>query len=208
MKGLRSIMKKIIDLLAGAGSNKDEKLLDYVRRHYLKCQKVTNICFITGVEDINEIHTQITAEELRMLAFDKNDKDTIYFLRSFFFSDDWEGYTKVIEEMCENDINKVSGKTAFDAMRKGDDAGKMVVDKYIEYIAVGVSNNIIIFQPEVLCIGGGISKEGDTLTKPIKAYVDGENYARNIEQQTEIKVATLGNDAGIIGAAYLCDLYK
>ena len=97
-------MKKIIDLLAGAGSHKDEKLLNYVRRHYLKNQKVTNICFITGVEDNNGIHLQITADELRKLAFEKNDKDTIYFLRSFFFSDDWEGYTKTIEEMCENDV--------------------------------------------------------------------------------------------------------
>lgn len=114
----------------------------------------------------------------------------------------------VMWEMCENDINKVNGKTAFDAMRKGDDAGKMVVDKYIEYIAVGISNNIIIFQPDVLCIGGGISKEGDTLINPIKAYFEGENYARNIDKKTEIKVAALGNDAGIIGAAYLCNLYK
>ena len=97
-------MKKIIDLLAGAGSHKDEKLLDYVRRHYLINQKVTNMCFITGVEDSNEIHTQITADELRNIVFEKNDKDTIYFLRSFFFSDDWDGYTEVIEEMCENDI--------------------------------------------------------------------------------------------------------
>lgn len=97
-------MKKIIDLLAGAGSHKDEKLLDYVRRNYLINNKVTNICFITGMEDNNGIHTQITSDELRALAFEKNDKNTIYFLRSFFFSDDWQGYTNVIEEMCENDI--------------------------------------------------------------------------------------------------------
>lgn len=114
----------------------------------------------------------------------------------------------VMWELCGNDINKVDGRTAFDAMRKGDVAGKMVVDKYVEYVAVGVSNNINIFQPEVLCIGGGISKEGDNLIKPIKAFLEGENYARNIEKNTEVKVAELGNDAGIIGAAYLCELYK
>lgn len=114
----------------------------------------------------------------------------------------------VMWELCGNDINKVDGRTAFDAMRKGDVAGKMIVDKYVEYVAVGVSNNINIFQPEVLCIGGGISKEGDNLIKPIKAFLEGENYARNIEKKTEIKVAELGNDAGIIGAAYLCELYK
>ena len=97
-------MKKIIDLLAGAGSHKDEKLLDYVRRNYLINNKVTNICFVTGVEDKSGIHTQITADELKELVFKKNDKNTIYFLRSFFFSDDWQGYTKVIEKMFENNI--------------------------------------------------------------------------------------------------------
>ncbi len=59
-------------------------------------------------------------------------------------------------------------KTVFDAMRKNDIAGKRVVDKYIEYLGVGVSNFINIFQPDVLCIGGGICKEGDTLIKPLK----------------------------------------
>ena len=114
----------------------------------------------------------------------------------------------VMWELCGKDINKVDGRTAFDAMRKDDAAGKAVVDKYVEYVAVGVSNNINIFQPDVLCIGGGISKEGDNLIKPIKAFLEGENYARNIEKKAVIKIAELGNDAGIIGAAYLCDLYK
>lgn len=114
----------------------------------------------------------------------------------------------VMWELCGGDINKVNGRTAFDAMRKDDEVGKKIVDRYIQYIGIGVSNCINIFQPEVLCIGGGISKEGDTLINPLKAFVEGENYARNISKATEIKAAALGNDAGIIGAAYLCDLYK
>lgn len=111
-------------------------------------------------------------------------------------------------ELCEGKLENVSGITAFNAMREGDEAGKRVVDRYIEYVSIGVANNINIFQPDMLCIGGGISKEGDTLIEPIKAFVKGENYARNIEKKTEIKAAALGNDAGIIGAAFLCDLYK
>ncbi len=114
----------------------------------------------------------------------------------------------VMWELCGGDINKVNGRTAFDAMRKDDEAGKRVVARYIEFVAVGVSNVINIFQPEILCIGGGISKEGDTLIVPLRASVRGENYARNIPETTEIKAAALGNDAGIIGAAYLCDLYR
>ena len=111
-------------------------------------------------------------------------------------------------EICGGDISKVSGRTSFDAMRAGDDTAKRVVDRYIEYVAIGISNNINIFQPDVLCVGGGISKEGGTLIDPIVAYVEGENYARHIAKKTQIKAAALGNDAGIIGAAYLCDLYK
>ena len=111
-------------------------------------------------------------------------------------------------EICGGDISKGSGRTSFDAMRAGDDTAKRVVDRYIEYVAIGISNNINIFQPDVLCVGGGISKEGSTLIDPIVAYVEGENYARHIAKKTQIKAAALGNDAGIIGAAYLCDLYK
>ena len=114
----------------------------------------------------------------------------------------------VMWELCGKDINAVNGLTAFDAMRKGDKAGKIVVDKYIEYIAVGIANNINIFQPEIICIGGGISKEGDNLIEPIKKYVEGDNYARSMKKKAEIKVAELGNDAGIIGAAFICNLYK
>lgn len=114
----------------------------------------------------------------------------------------------IMWKLCGGDINAVNGVTAFDAMRKGDPAGKAVVDKYIYYIGVGIANNINIFQPEVIAIGGGISKEGDNLILPLKEFVKGENYARNIEKKAEIKTAHLGNDAGIIGAAYLCNLYK
>jgi glucokinase len=105
-------------------------------------------------------------------------------------------------------IENVNGLTAFDAMRRGDETAKKVVDQYIEYIAVGLVNMINIFQPEVMCIGGGVSKEGDTLIKPIKSYARLDRYSKNVATQTEIKTAELGNDAGIIGAAFLCNLYK
>jgi glucokinase len=114
----------------------------------------------------------------------------------------------IMWKICNDNINSVNGLTAFDAMRQGDKAGKAVVDKYINYIAVGIANNINIFQPDVICIGGGVSKEGDNLILPITEFVNGDNFARNIEKKALIKTADLGNDAGIIGAAYLCNLYK
>ena len=111
-------------------------------------------------------------------------------------------------DLCEKNLDNVSGKTAFDAAEQGDVAAKMVVDRYIEYIAVGIANVVNAFQPDMVCIGGGVSKQGDVLVNPIKQIVNGENFARNITKDVVIKTATLGNDAGIIGAAYLCNLHK
>lgn len=100
-------------------------------------------------------------------------------------------------------LDKVNGKTAFDAMRAGDAVGTAVVNTYIRYVAIGVTNVINVFQPEVLCIGGGICKEGNTLLDPIRELVAAERYSRYSEKQTRICAAELGNDAGIIGAAFL-----
>lgn len=98
---------------------------------------------------------------------------------------------------------KISGRTAFNHMRKGDKTAKEVVDKYIKYLAAGITNTINIFQPDVLCIGGGVCNEGDPLLIPMKEIVARENYTRNSPKNAEIVIAKLGNDAGIIGAAFL-----
>lgn len=98
---------------------------------------------------------------------------------------------------------KVSARTAFDAMRQGDKAAKEVVDFYIKALAAGITNTINIFQPDVLCIGGGVCNEGDALLLPVKEIVAREVYTRNSPKNTEIVIAQLGNDAGLIGAAFL-----
>lgn len=97
----------------------------------------------------------------------------------------------------------VSGRLAFEAMRAGDATAKSVVDKYIKYLAAGIANTINIFQPEVLCIGGGVCNEGDALLVPLKELISKEIYTRASEDNTKIVIASLGNDAGIIGAAFL-----
>ena len=106
-------------------------------------------------------------------------------------------------EMCDHDINKADARVAFAAMKKGDRAGKEVVDMYISYLACGITNMINIFQPEVLLIGGGVCNEKDYLLKPLTEIVNADQYTRNQPVKTEIKIATLGNDAGIVGAAAL-----
>ncbi|CBL16558.1 ROK family protein [Ruminococcus champanellensis] len=98
---------------------------------------------------------------------------------------------------------KVSARIAFDAMRMGDAAAKAVVDDYIKYLAAGITNTINTFQPDILCIGGGVCNEGDALLLPVKDLVAKEVYTRNSKQNAQIVIAKLGNDAGIIGAAFL-----
>ncbi|MCR5816153.1 MAG: ROK family protein [Ruminococcus sp.] len=110
--------------------------------------------------------------------------------------------TSIMNKMSE-EMGKVSARTAFNAMREGDKAGKEVVDKYIKYLALGITNTINIFQPDILCIGGGVCNEGDPLLLPLKELVAKEVYTRNSKKNSEIVIAKLGNDAGIIGAAFL-----
>ena len=98
---------------------------------------------------------------------------------------------------------KVSAKTAFSAMKRGDAYGKKIVDSYISYLAEGITNMIAIFQPDVLCIGGGVCNEKENLTAPLIAIVERDQYTRSNPSKAKIVIAELGNDAGIIGAAGL-----
>lgn len=103
-------------------------------------------------------------------------------------------------------LDEVDGKTAFDGFRAGDKTATEVVDKYINYLGCGLTNVVNIFQPEVLLIGGGICKEGENLTKPLLEYIAKESYCIDPNCSTKLDIAKLGNDAGIIGAAYLYTL--
>ena len=106
-------------------------------------------------------------------------------------------YTKMAE------ASRVSGRTACDCMRAGDEAAKEVYDKYIHYLAIGLGNVINIFQPEIITLGGGISGEGQSLIDSLLPEVAKEHYGTGLVKDSEIRIATLGNDAGIIGAAAL-----
>ncbi len=132
----------------------------------------------------------------------------------------WEAYssatglikmTKEKMEVCPDSLmhelaqkhGKVSGRTAFDADRRGDQAGTEVVNEYISYLACGLINMINIFQPEVLVIGGGICNEKENLTNRLSAYIEKESYGSGRVTAPLLRIAELGNDAGIIGAACL-----
>ena len=98
------------------------------------------------------------------------------------------------------DHGKVNGRTAFECAKAGDPAAIAVRDRYIEYVAEGICSIVNVLQPEILSIGGGISREGDTLLTPIKEYFAVNDYNKHMEK-TDIRIAKLFGDAGIVGAA-------
>ena len=111
--------------------------------------------------------------------------------------------TSLLWKTCDGDLNKVEGKTIFEALDLGDATAKEVIDRYLYYVSVGIANIINALQPEIICVGGGISGQGEKILRPIRAHITNERYSVHSNKQTIILPAQLGNDAGIIGAALL-----
>lgn len=98
---------------------------------------------------------------------------------------------------------EITGKTVFDAADRGDETANAVVDRFCDYLGAGVTNIVNALAPEVILIGGGISRQGERLLAPVRRYVE-RNCFGGLEGAIPIfAAARLGNDAGIIGAAAL-----
>ncbi|MBO5560616.1 MAG: ROK family protein [Firmicutes bacterium] len=106
-----------------------------------------------------------------------------------------------IFQKVDGDIRLIDAKTVFDAADEGDEAAMNIVHDYQIYVAIGLVNLVNIFQPEAIVIGGGICARGSKLTDPIIDILNTRVYGGKLK--TKIVVATLGNDAGIVGAAML-----
>ncbi len=106
---------------------------------------------------------------------------------------------------CEHDITKINGKTVFDAAADGDATAKRVVADYISYLGDGIVDFVNIFRPDKVLLSGGVCNQGTNLTDPLNAYIKKYCFAGERGMIPEIVTATLGNDAGIIGAAALTE---
>ena len=103
-------------------------------------------------------------------------------------------------EVCP-DIEKVNGKTVFDGMLLNDKAAKSVFEHYITMLGEGLVNIVNALRPEAIILGGGVCAQGDVLLVPLKKYV--AEYSFGEGPHVGLHIATLKNDAGIIGAAAL-----
>ena len=111
-------------------------------------------------------------------------------------------------ELCKGSADNADGRTAFDGMRQGDDTAKEVVERYLNYLAEGIANIVNVFRPQAVLIGGGISAEGEALTLPLQKMVDTKILGRGRYAPVTIRAASLGNDAGLVGAAMLAKEIK
>ena len=105
--------------------------------------------------------------------------------------------------LCGGDMEKVEAKTVFDGAAAGDTASLELLDRYTEDLAEGIANLVNIFQPGVVCVGGGVSAAGDALLLPLQAKAKPMMFTGNSGGNTQLILARLGNDAGSIGAALL-----
>lgn len=122
-------------------------------------------------------------------------RDTVYAMQTDRNSKMWA--------FVDGDLNKVDGRTSFECAKAGDATAQGVVDAYIGYLAEGIINIVNIFRSQAVILGGGVCAQGKYLTEPLKKRVDAARYGGDDSFVTEILIATLGNDAGVIGAASL-----
>ena len=95
----------------------------------------------------------------------------------------------------------ISAKMIFDCAKDGDKLSMKAVEKACYYLGLAMAHIAQVVDPEAFVIGGGVSKAGDILTEKIKKYYN--EYVIESLKNKEFKLATLGNDAGIYGAAKL-----
>ena len=106
-------------------------------------------------------------------------------------------------EYADFNLNNVNGLTSFECAKKGDLSANNVVNKYVYYLGEGILNFCNIFRPEVVVLGGGVSNQKEFLISKVKKYLEENHYGFKKTRIVDVLIASLGNDAGIIGAASL-----
>lgn len=103
----------------------------------------------------------------------------------------------------------INGLIPFEAAKQHDEVACGVVERYIDDLADGIVDAINLFRPQMVLLGGGISKQGDYLTDPLREKVAHRVFGGEQSYLPEIRCAELENDAGMIGAANIswsCDM--
>lgn len=109
----------------------------------------------------------------------------------------------LLAQWSEGDPTRIDGKMIFKAEKSGDETAAAVVEEYEDYLSIGIANLINIFRPEAVILGGGVSAQKQYLTDVVQEKVDQMCFGGALGEIAKIVTSELGNDAGLIGAAFL-----
>ena len=96
----------------------------------------------------------------------------------------------------------ITAKTAFAAARQSDAAAQEVIQRYLHYLAISLSNIVYCYGPQIIVLGGGVCNEGSALLEPLSRELD-RVLMPNSRGKVALALAHYKNDAGIIGSAML-----
>ncbi|CVM53262.1 glucokinase [Streptococcus pneumoniae] len=116
------------------------------------------------------------------------------------YADEYEG-DAALKRLIDNG-EEVTAKTVFDLAKEGDDLALIVYCNFSRYLGIACANIGSILNPSTIVIGGGVSAAGEFLLQGVQKVYD-ENSFPQVRTSTKLALATLGNDAGVIGAASL-----
>ena len=123
---------------------------------------------------------------------------------------------RVVQKQQESPLGKkwfhrqeeIEAKTAFDEAAEGDGLAQELIAHYEEALADGIANLIDIFRPDKVLLGGGVSNQGTALTDTINELLKTRCFGGDLLDIPPVAPAFLGNKAGMIGAAALCETEK
>ncbi|MDO5400357.1 MAG: ROK family protein [Eubacteriales bacterium] len=113
------------------------------------------------------------------------------------------GKSPALAKLCSHDIQKVTGKTVFDAAKQSDPSSCALVKDYIEELGESIVNLINLFRPQKVLLSGGICNQGQYILEPLNKFVQENCYAGKYLPIAPVEIAKLGAKAGLVGAAAL-----
>ncbi|NLS77254.1 MAG: ROK family protein [Chloroflexi bacterium] len=117
-----------------------------------------------------------------------------------------KGVPTLMVELAQGDTSAVTALTVEIAAKRGDLEAQRIIDRAMEYLGIGMANLANIFNPDMIVLGGGVTKMGEMLFAPVRRAVD--RFAFPIIAKTvQIVPAKLGKDVGVIGAATVAVLH-
>jgi glucokinase len=113
--------------------------------------------------------------------------------------------TPIFNEVCSGDIEALSIKRIFTALRKGDEIARSAIMETARFLGIGLSGVVNLLNPEIVILGGGIADGGSEFVEAVASEIKKRSFKSAVDR-LRVARATLGNDAGFIGAGILGDI--